>query len=112
MKKLANKHLGEDTLKDLLVSKKPVLLEVREHKICCSHLIAPVISRIENEFDNSIKVARIDYESHKEFLEKLNVDSFPTIVLLKEGKVMKQVRGTVSRSNINSLVMELLNHQS
>jgi len=94
------------------VSKKPVLLEVRENKSCCSHLIAPVISRIENEFDNSIKVVRIDYESHKEFLQNINVESFPTIVLLKGGKVMKQISGTVSRSNLKSLVMELLNHQN
>lgn len=98
-------------MKDLLVSKIPVLLEVRENKSCCSHLIAPVISRIENEFNNSIKVARIDYETNKDLLKKLKVDSFPTIVLLKGGKVMKQISGTVSRSNIKSLVMELLkNH--
>jgi len=98
-------------LKDLLVSKIPVLLEVRENKSCCSHLIAPVISHIENEFNNAIKVARIDYETNKDLLKKLKVDSFPTIVLLKGGKVMKQISGTVSRSNIKSLVMELLkNH--
>lgn len=98
-------------MKDLLVSKKPVLLEVRENKSCCSHLIAPVISRIENEFNNSIKVARIDYETNKDLLKKLKVDSFPTIVLLRGGKVMKQISGTVSRSNLKSLVMELLkNH--
>ena len=112
MKKLANKHLGGDKLKDLLVSKKPVLLEVRDDKSCCSQLIAPVISRIENEFDNSIKVVRIDYESHKEILQKLEVESFPTIVLLKGGKVMKKINGTISRRNIKSLVMELLNHQN
>jgi thioredoxin 1 len=99
-------------LKDLLDIKKPVLLEVRENKSCCSHLIEPVISRIENEFDNTIKVARIDYETNKAFLKKLNVDSFPTIVLLKEGKVMKQISGTVSRSNLKSLVMELLNNNN
>jgi len=99
-------------LKDLLVSKKPVLLEVRDDKSCCSQLIAPVISRIENEFDNSVKIVRIDYESHKEFLQKLNVESFPTVLLLKNGNVMKQINGTISRGNIKSLVMELLNHQN
>jgi thioredoxin-like negative regulator of GroEL len=108
----ANKHLGGDTLKDLLVSEKPVLLEIREDKSCCSQLIAPVISCIENEFDNLIKVVRIDYESHKEILQKLNVESFPTILLLRSGKVMKQINGTISRGNIKSLVMELLNHQN
>ena len=112
MKKLANKHSGGDKLKDLLVSTKPVLLEVREDQSCCSHLIAPVISCIENEFDNSIKVVRIDYESHKEFLQKLNVESYPTIVLLKGGKVMKQINGTISRGNLKSLVMELLNNHN
>ena len=99
-------------MKDLLVSKKPVLLEVRDDKSCCSQLIAPVISRIENEFDNSIKVVRIDYESHKEILQKLEVESFPTILLLKGGKVMKKINGTISRGNIKSLVMELLNHHN
>jgi len=110
LNKPANKHLGGDTLKDLLVSKKPVLLEVRDDKNCCSHLIAPVISRIENEFDNSIKIVRIDYETHKEFLKKINVENFPTILLLKRGKVMKQINGTISRRNLKSLVMELLNN--
>ena len=89
-----------------------MLLEVRDDKSCCSQLIAPVISRIENEFDNSIKVVRIDYESHKEFLQKLNVEYFPTIVLLKRGKVIKRISGTISRGNIKSLVMELLNHRN
>ena len=112
MKKLTNKNLGGDKLKNLLVSNKPVLLEVRDDKRCCSQLIAPVISRIENEFDNSFKVVRIDYESHKEILQKLEVESFPTIVLLKGGKVMKQINGTISRGNLKSLVMELLNNHN
>jgi thioredoxin 1 len=112
LKNLANKHLGGDTLKDLLVSKKPVLLEVRDDKSCCSQLIAPVISLIENEFDNSFKVVRIDCEAHKEFLQKLNIESFPTIVLLKGGKVIKQINGTISRGNLNSLVRELLINQN
>ena len=89
-----------------------MLLEVRDKKSCCSHLIAPVFSKIENEFDNSIKVVRIDYESHKEFLQNINVESFPTIVLLKGGKVIKQINGTISRGNLNSLVSELLNNQN
>ena len=99
-------------MEDILDCKKPVLLEVRENKSTCSHLIGPVISRIENEFDNSIKVARIDFETHKEILNKLNVESFPTIVLLKGGRVIKQIRGTVSRSNLRDLVMELLNNHN
>jgi len=65
---------------------------------------------LENEFNNSIKVVRIDYESHKEFLQKFKVESLPTILLLKSGKVMKQINGTISRRNLKSLVMELLNN--
>lgn len=98
-------------LEELLVSTKPVLIEVREDKSCCSNLIAPVISRIEEEFDNSIKVLRIDYETNKEFLRRFNVENFPSILLIKEGKVMKQFNGTISRSNLKTLVMELLNQQ-
>lgn len=108
MNKTANKKLGGDTLKDLLVSKKPVLLEVRDDKCCCSQLITPVFSKIENEFNNSFKLERIDYETHKEFLQKFNVENIPTVLLLKSGKVMKQINGTISRRNLNSLVMELL----
>jgi thioredoxin 1 len=112
LKKLTNKHLGGDKLKNLLVSNKPVLLEIRNDKCTCSHLIAPVFSKIENEFDNSFRIERIDYETHKEFLQKLNVESFPTIVLLKGGKVIKQINGTISRGNLNSLVRELLINQN
>ena len=47
-----------------------------------------------------------------EFLQKFNVENIPTILLLKGGKVVKQIDGTISRGNLKSLVMELLNHQS
>jgi thioredoxin 1 len=102
--------MGGDKMNELLVNKKPVLLEVRDEKFCCSPLITPVISKIENEFDNCFKIVRIEYETHKESLQKLKIENIPSILLLKEGKVIKQINGTISRRNLQSLVMELLSY--
>jgi len=99
----------DKSLLELLKNNKLMLLEVRANWCGGSHIIAPVIKKIEEDFNSMIKIVRINYDSHREFLCQHNVSSIPVILLVKEGKVLNRIDGTISRRNLKSLVMELLN---
>ena len=98
----------EKKIKELLSSNKPLLLEVRAE--CCDHsnLIEAIIQKIENEFNNSIRIARIDYKTYKNLLPGINVENFPTVLLIKDKSVSKVINGSISRTNLKALANEVL----
>ena len=99
---------NEKKIRELLSSNKPLLLEVRAE--CCDHsiFIETIIRKIENEFDNSIRIARIDYQTYKNLLPGTDVENFPTVLLIKDKNVSKVINGPISRTNLKSLANEVL----
>ena len=98
----------EKKIQELLLSNKPLLLEVRAE--CCDHsdLIETIIQKIENEFNNCIRIARIDYKTYKNLLPGTEVENFPTVLLIKDKTVSKVINGTISRTNLKALANEVL----
>ena len=98
----------EKKIQELLLSNKPLLLEVRAE--CCDHsnLIETIIQKIENEFNNSIRIARVDYETYKNLLPGTDVENFPTVLLIKDKSVSKVINGSISRTNLKALAKEAL----
>ena len=109
MDTIVSSNPRDKSLLELLKNNKLMLLEVRANWCGASHIIAPVIKKIEEDFNSMIKIVRINYDSHREFLCQHNVSSIPVILIVKEGKVLNRIDGTISRRNLKSLVMELLN---
>lgn len=108
MNKNKSENGNEKKIQELLSSNKPLLLEVRAE--CCDHsiFIETIIRKIENEFDNSIRIARIDYQTYKKLLPGMDVENFPTVLLIKDKKVSKEINGTISRTNLKVLANEVL----
>lgn len=112
MSKIVTSNPNDGPLEELVNSHSIILLEVRADWCGGSHIIAPVIKMIEDEFNNEIKVVRMDYGAHKEFLHKLNVNSIPVVLLLKDGKLENKIDGTISRGDLKNLVQDLLNNHN
>ena len=93
MTEINSKNGNENKIRELMSSNKPLLLEVRAE--CCDHsiFIDTIIKKIENEFDNSIRIARIDYQTYKKLLPGIDVENFPTVLLIKDKKVSKEING-------------------
>jgi len=108
MSKYVSENVNENKVRELLSSNKPLLLEVRAE--CCNHsiFIETIIRKIENEFDNSIRIARIDYQTYKNLLPGTDVENFPTVLLIKDKNVSKVINGTISRTNLKALANEVL----
>jgi thioredoxin-like negative regulator of GroEL len=108
MNKKNSENGNEKKIRELLSSNKPLLLEVRAE--CCDHsiFIETIIRKIENEFDNNIRIARIDYKTYKNLLPGTDVENFPTVLLIKDKNVSKVINGTISRTNLKALANEVL----
>ena len=109
MSKVTYENL-EDIIKRSTERKDTIhLVEVKTEWNGCSHINAPVIKKIENEFEGIIEVYRIDLEYNKNSLIETCFESTPSVLFIKDGIVIKTLNGTFSRKSAEKIVLDLLN---
>jgi len=70
--------------------------------------IAPVIEEVADEYKGKIKVGKVDVDKNQNTAMKYGVRSIPTLLLMKDGKVVNQLVGAVPKSNITDVLEDLL----
>ena len=87
--KLSNENFNKEGLN----SEKQVVVDV--WAIWCGpcKMIAPIISEISEEFNNKVKVGKVNVDEEKELAIKYGISSIPTLVIFKDGKIAKTLIG-------------------
>jgi hypothetical protein len=88
---------------------KIYFVEVKSDWNGCSHINAPVIKQVENDFRGIIEVFRIDFEDNKNSLIENCFEYTPSVLLIRDGIVIKTLNGTFSRKIIEKILRDLLN---
>ena len=71
-------------------------------------MLSPVISQIAEEYSNSVKVCKVNVDENQELAQKYNVESIPTLIFLKEGKVLQRSVGFCTKSELTSVMDNLV----
>jgi len=59
-------------------------------------MIAPVIEELANDFDGKANICKINTDEQQELASKFGVRSIPTILFMKDGKVVDTMIGAAS----------------
>ena len=78
---------------EVLESEKPVLLFFEASSIRPCKMMSPIISQIAEEYEDVLKVGRINTEEEEELSIKFGVMSMPMFVVMKNGKVFSTTVG-------------------
>ena len=70
--------------------------------------IAPLIDEIAHEYDGKVKVGKIDVDQNQNTAMTYGVRSIPTLLIMKDGKVVNQIVGAVPKSNITGILDEII----
>lgn len=63
-------------------------------------IMEPIVEEIEKEHPGKIKVTRVDVDKNPQEAAAFNVLSIPTFVIKKDGQVVEQFSGTVSKETL------------
>ena len=84
---------------EVILSEKPVLLDFWAPWCGPCRMVLPIVDGIAEERPD-IKVGKINVEENPELAMQFGVRSVPTLVVMKEGKVVQRASGARSRGAI------------
>ncbi len=87
---------------------KPVLVEFYDTRCGTCQRLAPVLSELEKEYAGRIRFRGIDVDKAKALFRAHGVKITPTLLLYKDGKVVKRVVGYQSKDSLTRLLDSLL----
>lgn len=84
---------------EILNSDKPVLLDFWASWCGPCRMVLPIIEQIAGERDD-IKVAKINVDEEPELARQYGILTIPTLMVIKDGQVVKQSTGAKSKAQI------------
>ena len=84
---------------EIMDSEKTVLLDFWAPWCAPCRMVAPIIEEIAGESPD-IKVGKINVDEQPELASKFGIMSIPTLVVMKNGKIVQQVSGARPKNAI------------
>ena len=94
--------------KEVLESDLPVLVDFWATWCAPCKMVAPHVEELAKEYAGKMKIGKVDVDVNSKVATRYGVMSIPTIVFLKNGKVMDQLVGAFSRHDLKRKIEENL----
>ena len=88
---------------EIMDSEKTVLLDFGAPWCAPCRMVVPVIEEIAGERPD-IKVGKINVDEQPELASKFSIMSIPTLVVMKNGKIVQQVSGARPKEAILTMI--------
>ena len=88
---------------EVMNSKKPVLLDFWAGWCGPCRMVGPIVDEIAEE-RSDVKVCKVNVEEQRELAAAFKVMSIPTLVVVKEGKIVNRALGARPKDQILALL--------
>jgi thioredoxin 1 len=89
---------------EVLQSKVPVLVDFSATWCQPCRAIAPLVDQLAGEYEGRVKVTAVDIDESPATAQKFQIRGVPTLLMIKDGKVVGQQVGAVPKTKIAALI--------
>lgn len=92
----------------VLKSSKPVMVDFWAAWCGPCRMVGPIMDEISDEYADTAVVGKVDVDSNQEFAAKYGVRNIPTVLVFKNGEVVKRQVGVASKATYTEAIDSLL----
>ena len=94
----------ENFVNEVMKSNIPVLIDFWAPWCGPCRMMGPIIEQLAEEYEGKAKVGKVNVDEEGELSQAFGVMSIPTIVLIKDGKVVKQAVGARPKAEVEAML--------
>lgn len=94
--------------KEVLESNLPTLVDFWASWCGPCKMIASHIDELAKEYAGKMKIGKVDVDANSKVATEYGIMSIPTIIFFKNGKVLNQIAGAVSKLDLKRKIEENL----
>ena len=85
---------------EVLESQTPVLVDFTAEWCGPCHMLAPIIARLNEEWNGAVKVGELDVDANLNVTQQYEVMGMPTLILFKGGRPVERLSGYMAKDRI------------
>jgi thioredoxin 1 len=93
---------------EVLSSDKPVLVDFWAEWCMPCRMIAPSVEQLAEAYSGRLKVGTVDVDAQNELATRFGIISIPTLIVFKDGEVVRQKLGALPKHEIEGLFKDLV----
>ena len=98
--KITRENFENEVMKSII----PVLIDFWAPWCGPCRMMGPIIEQLAEEYEGKAKVGKVNVDEEGELSQAFGVMSIPTIVLIKDGKVVKQAVGARPKTEVEAML--------
>lgn len=98
----------EDFEQKVLQSELPVIVDFYSDSCIPCKQLSPILGDIEDDYEDRLKVFKVNVNFDAELAEKYEVLASPTLIFFKDGKEVNRIRGLVKKPELSDHIDTLL----
>ena len=67
-------------------------------------MVSPIVDKVAEEVEGKAKVGKVNVDEEQELARSFNIMSIPTLIVINNGKLVKQSVGVMSKEEILNML--------
>ena len=89
---------------EVTFSEEPVLVDYWAAWCGPCKMVGPIVEEIASEYSGRLKVGKLDVDNNQASAAEQNVMSIPTLLIFKEGQVVAQQVGALTKTKLTEFI--------
>ena len=97
-------ELNKENFTETIGSNKPVLVDYWAEWCGPCKMVAPILEEVASDMSEKLTIGKVDVDANQELAAQLNIMSIPTLILFKDGEIVDQAIGALSKAQLLSFI--------